>query len=76
VVTEEKEDELVTRASAQTITWFRNNLKREIKQALKELYSEWWRDVLHYVYRSNWLRLLAGLATLASALIYWLKENA
>jgi hypothetical protein len=76
VVSEEKEDELVTRASAQTITWFRQNLKREIKVALKEIYWELWTELFRYVYRAQWVRILVGLLTLASAIMYWLKENA
>jgi hypothetical protein len=72
---EEKQDELVTRASAQTITWFRQNLKREIKTALKEIYWELWTELFRYLYRAQWTRILVGLLTLASAITLWLKEE-
>jgi len=72
---DEKEDELVTRASAQTITWFRQNLKREIKSALKEIYWELWAELFSYLYRAQWARLLVGFLTLASAITLWLKEE-
>lgn len=71
----EHDDELVTRSSAMVITWLRTHLKNEIRQALKEIYAETWRDVLSYLYRSNWIRLLAGLLTLLSALALFIKEH-
>lgn len=72
---DEHDDELVTRSSAMVITWLRQNLKREIRNSLREIYWELWRDLFSYLYRANWFRLVAGLLTLASALTVWIKEH-
>ena len=72
---DERNDELVTRSAAMVIHWFRENLKKEIRAALKEIYHEFWAELFSYVYRSNWVRLLVGLMTLASAIALWLHEE-
>lgn len=50
---DEHDDELVTRSSAMVITWLRQNIKREIRNALREIYWELWRDLFSYLYRAN-----------------------
>lgn len=71
---EEKNDELVTRAAALVIHWFRENIKRELHSAIIEIYWQLWRELFRYLYRANWVRLVVGLTTLISALSLWLHE--
>jgi hypothetical protein len=68
-------DQASTQAAALTIHWFRENLRKEIKAALKEIYWQLWSDLFRYLYRANWFRLVVGLLTLLSALSLWLHEN-
>lgn len=67
-------DQAATQASAITIHWFRENLKRELKAAITEIYWSLWKDLFRYLYRANWVRLIVGIMTLLSALTLWLHE--
>lgn len=73
---DEHDDELVTRSSAMVIHWLRAHLKNEIRAALKELYSELWRDGIEYLIRERWVKILLGLSSLCGLVVYLLKEYA
>lgn len=73
---DEHDDELVTRSSAMVIAWLRTHLKNEIRAALKELYSELWRDGVEYLIRERWVKILLGLSSLCGLVVYIVKEYA
>lgn len=68
-------DQAATQASALTISWLREHLKKELEAALKDIYWQLWRDLFYYLYKANWFRLLAGLLTLASAITLWVRDK-
>lgn len=67
-------DQAATQAAAIVRHWFEQNLKYQLIAAIKDIYWELWRDLFKYLYRANWVRLLVGIMTLASAIILWVKE--
>lgn len=76
VTKDEKEDELVTRSSAMVIAWLKKHLKDEIRTALKELYSELWRDGIEYLIRERWVKILFAISSVCGLVVYLLKEYA
>lgn len=68
-------DQAATQAAAIVRHWLENNLKDHLKQALKEIYWSLWRELFTYLYKSNLVRLFAGLLTLASAITLWVKSK-
>lgn len=72
---DEHDDELVTRSSAMVITWLRTHLKDEIRAALKELYSELWRDGIEYLIRERWVKILLGILSLGGLVTYYLEHQ-
>lgn len=67
-------DQAATQAAAIVRHWFEQNLKYQLMAAIKDIYWELWRELFKYLYKANWVRLLAGLLTLASAITLWFKE--
>lgn len=72
---DEKNDELVTRSSAMVITWLRQNLKVEIRRALREIYGELWREGFEYLIRERWVKILIGLSSLCGLITYYLEHQ-
>lgn len=68
-------DQSATQAAAIIRDWLEHHLKDHIKKALKEIYWELWGDLFRYLYRENWVRLLAGLLTLISVIALWMREH-
>lgn len=75
-MSEQHDDELVTRSSAMTITWLRQNLRKEVKAAIKELAGDWIKDFVYHLIRSKWVRVLGGLLFVAGLIAAWTKERA